>query len=639
MIAATASSVPIKTTDRVARRTIIAACFCAWSAAFIYRTSVLAVDGRRYFSLFDDAMISMRYAWNFSHGTGLVWNAGERVQGYTNLLMTLVMSVATTVFDRSTAVLSIQILGVLCLLAIAWISSKIANELHGTGTGPHHIPVTTLAFACALAYYPLTYWTLSGMETGLLALLMLSAVLASFIYTTSHALKHMLLVGVLLGLAVLTRMDAAIAAVLIWSYVAWESARAGTRRTMGHVTASFGIFMLFVAGQLLFQYWYYGEALPNTYTLKLTGMPLVLRLRNGWGFIEPFLNETMLVWVLAAAGLMLNFQPRTFLLFAIAASSVAYEIYVGGDPWNYWRLMAPSMPLVFILVINAIVRLSAVGHVRRSAIAAGCTIAVVLSANMRFLPEISLVRRPYLTSKNAEDINTALVLDQLTTREASVGVVLAGSIPYYLDRTAIDLLGKSDRFIAHLPPDTSGRVSWSGMTSVPGHNKYDLEYSIRRLNPTYVQVDRWGGQDFSAWVAAAYVMVDCHGVRLWLRRDSTAVRWSAQCLCGDRVNCASRTTIASVAALTTSGAVSKLLARIEKASRSPLAAVTYPDSARTFAIDPLLARALPSAAVPFIRFDSVPSRPATGSDASKGVRSVASRSTWVRIVTSASGET
>ena len=63
-----------------------------WAAAFIYRSSFIAIDGKRYYCLFDDAMISMRYAWNFSHGLGLVWNPGEYVQGYTNLLMVLLMS-------------------------------------------------------------------------------------------------------------------------------------------------------------------------------------------------------------------------------------------------------------------------------------------------------------------------------------------------------------------------------------------------------------------------------------------------------------------------------------------------------------------------------------------------------------------
>ena len=44
---------------------IVATFFVLWSALFIYRTSFVAIDGHRYFCLFDDAMISMRYAWNW----------------------------------------------------------------------------------------------------------------------------------------------------------------------------------------------------------------------------------------------------------------------------------------------------------------------------------------------------------------------------------------------------------------------------------------------------------------------------------------------------------------------------------------------------------------------------------------------
>ncbi len=42
--------------------TVISIGFLIWSAAFIYRSSFIAVDGKRYVCLFDDAMISMRYA-------------------------------------------------------------------------------------------------------------------------------------------------------------------------------------------------------------------------------------------------------------------------------------------------------------------------------------------------------------------------------------------------------------------------------------------------------------------------------------------------------------------------------------------------------------------------------------------------
>jgi hypothetical protein len=63
----------------------------AFYVAFIVRTPI-TFEGRTYFWLFDDAMISMRYARNLADGHGLVWNAGERVEGYSNFLWTLVMA-------------------------------------------------------------------------------------------------------------------------------------------------------------------------------------------------------------------------------------------------------------------------------------------------------------------------------------------------------------------------------------------------------------------------------------------------------------------------------------------------------------------------------------------------------------------
>src|SRR2546423_9171815 len=65
----------------------------AFSAAFIARTAFV-VNGEVFFSLFDDAMISMRYGRNLAEGHGLVWNPGQApVEGYTNLLWTLWMAV------------------------------------------------------------------------------------------------------------------------------------------------------------------------------------------------------------------------------------------------------------------------------------------------------------------------------------------------------------------------------------------------------------------------------------------------------------------------------------------------------------------------------------------------------------------
>src|SRR5215475_4173315 len=81
-------------TERTARVALLAITllFVLWGLLYIYRTSTL-VGGTRLFLLWDDGMISMRYARNLAEGHGLTWNPdGERVQGISNLGLTLAMA-------------------------------------------------------------------------------------------------------------------------------------------------------------------------------------------------------------------------------------------------------------------------------------------------------------------------------------------------------------------------------------------------------------------------------------------------------------------------------------------------------------------------------------------------------------------
>ena len=525
---------------------IISIGFVAYSAAFIYRSSFIAIDGKRYFCLFDDAMISMRYAWNFSHGLGLVWNQGEYIQGYTNLLMTLLMSFATLVFDKSTAALFIQLLGVGFMLAIAFVTLRISDHIFQQDNQRQSL-FRVLSFLCALSYYPLVYWTLMGMETGLLTLLLLLGILSAFNYTSSNNPSHLFQVSGFFGLAYLTRNDSVILAGLVGAYILWENFISTTKtnqKTLMQLLAAFSFYLVFVIGQLVFQSSYYGELLPNTYTLKLTGMPLLERITNGVGFIKPFLMRNAFILLLSSMEIILDFKRRKLLLLSIVFSTIGYEVYVGGDPWIYWRIMSPAMPLLTILFISAanaiVVALSSTqafkAYFFRNPIfpeksitpllVVALTLTGLFSTNEQFMPNIPLLIRPWETRANEIHVNTAIALNQLTTEEATIGVYAAGSIPYFADRTAIDFLGKSDRYIAQLPPDVSGSIGWSGMNSVPGHNKYDLNYSIKTLKPTYVQDFQWGAQDLSQWAETQYVKVDYHGVSLFLLKGSPFVYWN-----------------------------------------------------------------------------------------------------------------
>ncbi len=495
--------------------------FILWALAYILHSSYVAIDGRRYFTLFDDAMISMRYAWNFAHGSGLVWNRGEYIEGYTNLLMTLLMSVPAFLLEKRYAVLATQLTGIFFNLGTAFFTLKIAQTLRASKN--FKVP-EYLLFALILLYYPLNFWSLLGMETGLLAFLLSAGVLCSILYAETLQTKFLWWMVLCLGLAYLTRNDSILFAAWIFLHLT-QTLKAGRTRLLTFLASGL-TFGLFPVGQTLFRLFYYGQTLPNTYTLKLVGMALDERLHNGWGFVSLFLKESWFVLLIAFIGLFIKPSRWKFYLFGFLVIAIAYQVYVGGDPWHYWRMMSPVMPFIFILFISTLEE-TIPNH--RAIINYSFLIPIALAAviilNQHFLREIALLDLPYNNKAAHEHIDQAIAIDTVTDETATVGVFWAGTLPYYTDRPAIDFLGKSDPYIANLPPDTSGQIAWDGMNSVPGHNKYDLNYSIKQLQPTYVQALEWGGQNLSEWGGEHYVRANYKGVRLYLLKDSPHVDW------------------------------------------------------------------------------------------------------------------
>jgi len=508
--------------------------FVGWALAFIYHSSYVATDGRRYFNLFDDAMISMRYAWNFSRGNGLVWNAGQRVEGYTNLLMTLVMSIATLFLEKRYAVLAVQLTGIFFMLGTAFISLKIFETLKVSQL--EHLPSDQktfrafprhLLFVVILLYYPLNFWSLMGMETGMLSFLLSAGVLCSLLYIKNLETKYLWLMSVCFGLAFLTRNDSLLFAVLAFLYLT-PTFKLGTKHFHLFLLAG-GLFSLFVIGQTVFRYTYYGEIVPNTYTLKLVGMALDERFRNGWGFIQPFLRETGFVIVIAAGGVLFRISKLKVYLFGLFLISVIYQIYVGGDAWNYWRVMAPTMPFLFIIFVlvcsEGLDRIPAVTGLAGNILLVALSFTGLAMTNSRFMREFLLLDLPYQNNYAQAHVEAAIAINELTDENATIGVFWAGTLPYYADRVAIDFLGKSDKYIAGLSPDISGQSAGFGMNSMPGHNKYDLAYSIQTLLPTYVEEFDWGTQKLSRWAEDYYVRVKYNDAKLYLLKGSPYVNW------------------------------------------------------------------------------------------------------------------
>src|SRR5574340_251305 len=218
--------------------TILLAVAAAFYAVFIARTA-FRVDGRPFFTLVDDAMISMRYAQHLVEGNGLVWNVGEPpIQGFTNPGWVLVMGLLHVLrLPQGHIALGLMAVSAAILVANVLVVHQVYRQLAPTAR-----VMPLLASAVTAFYFPLVFWSLRGMEVGFLVLLVNSAMLAALKIKWAASGSSVIL-GVLLSLAVLVRLDAVVQAGVVLAYLI-GSRRAATRQAI--LAASFVVVTLVV---------------------------------------------------------------------------------------------------------------------------------------------------------------------------------------------------------------------------------------------------------------------------------------------------------------------------------------------------------------------------------------------------------
>lgn len=506
--------------------------FALYGWAFIQRT-VIDANGQPMHALFDDAMISMQYAKHLAGGQGLAWNAGETpVEGYSNPLWVFLMAgIHLLPIPLTQTSLAVKVMS-LAFLLFNLIAVKLLAERFTTN---RLIPLVA-AFLTAL-YFPLNNWSLQGMEVGFEALLLTATLLfgTQAIFAKSFSYWPY----VLLAAAILLRMDAAAPALAATVSFAWVDVK-NRRQHLGWGLGAIAITLIILT---VFRLVYFGDWLPNTYYLKLGGISTVLRvslgLRRFWDLVW---NSNWVLMVLPLLLPALDRRRSLWPLFAAFIAQVGYSIYVGGDAWEHVgganRFVAAVMPIFFILFALTLSQLQklVIAQEKKSnwvqLASQGFLIAFTVFALFSFnsllvqnaVAKWTLRDKPVFTESVERYALMGLALHDVTTPEATIAVVTAGNIPYFSERTSIDLLGKNDPYIARGPARINSSLFEPG-TFRPGHNKWDYAYSIGELQPDVV-AQIWEGTDEEvAPFLAGYDLYEIDGIPYYFLDDSPNILW------------------------------------------------------------------------------------------------------------------
>ncbi len=436
----------------------------------------IRIDTTYYFGLFDDAMISMRYARNLAEGYGLVWNPGEYIEGYSNLLWVLWMSMIHVLpIAESKICLIVSLSGIFILLTNLYVIKKIASIYLGNS-----YPYVIAILICVGFNFSFFFWTLRGMETGLVSLFINIAIYLLMIKPSMNRDIQLIVICVLM---LLLRMDTLPVIVVIALYKLLKAPV-----SMNNI-GFWGIVLCTIFTLLIWtvlRYEYYHQYLPNTYYHKLTGISLIERIERGvkaLGYTCIYKGYGVYLFpLLFMIQKRMKIKRDFLLLVAVLSISIAYSVYVGGDAWERKfvlnRFISVGLPLLVILFVYTIKSLNlSIFHKRpflRLVVIYGCSIAINIPVYYSWIHKGGIQ-----TIQHQDKIKQGVIINEYTSPDTRVAVVWAGTIPYFSHRYAIDLLGKMDSTIAR------------GENKIveefyPGHNKWNYAYSIDTYKPDLI---------------------------------------------------------------------------------------------------------------------------------------------------------
>ncbi|MFQ5599224.1 MAG: hypothetical protein ACE5G2_01580 [Candidatus Krumholzibacteriia bacterium] len=405
----------------------------------------------------DDAYITMRFARHLAEGHGLVFNIGERTEGFTNPLWTLAL--AGVVRCGGDPLAFARITGLLCALATLVLLGHWSLERQ------NGVPTRASAAVLLLAVNPaFATWAGSGLETPLFAFLLLASV-----HATSH--DHLRRAGAFAALNVLVRPEAAaVPALLVIG--AWLTRRTFSRRALVELTLP-----ALVAGLSLLaaRHAYYGTWLPNTYHAKVIwGIPAAVR---GAEYVLRFAVHYggLFVWSLPfMAGFLLR-RGSWEIPAIVALGLLGSTVLLGGDGLPAFRFLVPVLPLGYLLLQDVFF---AVASHRRTAQIVGVVCLVALGAHTANAYPAWRHHRHVMQ----DFVSIARWLGPRLGPDDSVAVSAIGAIGYHTRARVVDRLGLTNRDVARR------RVPGGGAA---GHEKYDARYVFEQ-HPTILTVD-WNG--------------------------------------------------------------------------------------------------------------------------------------------------
>jgi len=401
----------------------------------------------------DDSLISLRYAERFIQGEGLTWTDGQPVEGYSNLLWILLISLGGFIgFDLIDIS---RILGAMCMGMVIFALVYYCHSLK-----KQFIAALTTSFLIALSG-PVAIWAIGGLEQPLVACLLawIFVFLFKIINNDINTYKYVWLASLTLGLLSITRPDG-----IIFTVTAVLSLLILKRNNLKLLSlvlrmVSFPFVMLF--GQYVFRLIYYGEWLPNPALVKISPswhhfINGFNYLKNGLTSLNPFTGIVvlfLLYLIIRRKSLDQKFKNRFIVLMVPFLTWSAYVIFIGGDIFPAFRHIIPLLVILAFFVIDVTSWFSK--NLKRKVVIIGNLLLWLCLLSWFGRQQFSHPENKRAVHERWEwdgQVIGSMLKEGFSENQPLLAVTAAGCLPYWSGLPSVDMYGLNDYYIPRHPP-------------------------------------------------------------------------------------------------------------------------------------------------------------------------------------------
>lgn len=299
----------------------------------------------------EDAYINYRYALNLVRGNGLVYNIGERVEGFSNPSWTILLALFNFFgFPvRFAAFFMAVLFDMLIFLCVRKIAVSIfPNPLLA------RIPLLMIAL-----FTPMHASFGNGLEGSLWGLSLVLCVMG-----VAHKNKNAAIAGALLCL--MTRPEGFVIYCISLLYV-YKGCRFNVKNEYKHWNAYIGVIILMGLPVLLcgLRYIYYNDFLPNTLWAKSMTGAVMNKVTFAYLFekgFEYYLQYGKAIGIINLCLLILSIfffkKELVFYSLLLIALNILMVLANGGDWMPDYRLITPYFPLYAMVITISVVSIA-----------------------------------------------------------------------------------------------------------------------------------------------------------------------------------------------------------------------------------------------------------------------------------------